>query len=836
MATLLFVNDYNNYFNKTVKMDTLASVQSIYTCVTKTNRDFNPGDYVTTELIENWSESWNPNYVFVLDDAGTEIVSSWFIKSFDRTRGRQYHAELKRDSIRDHYENVINAPMIVNRAMLDENNPLLFNSEGFDFNQIKTREILLRDNYFMQWIYLYVAKGVDISTDAVTVKTDAASGADIVLSTTIENSIYSQGSKNGQPFNQEYEIWLDELYATFKIKPTFGDATTKNDRFRGYIEFDDNGSNGVFKESVNSSLEMYSSNDRLDLGTYSSINSQDTSTHGYFKNNDKLCNKVANLVYNNFLASNIGSHNAALDTDVNNPISRANELILMNANNKVVEDSTGKYYRVFVTRTKKSGTKTGDKTYLFASTIDTTLASKITYNANNSTYEANYDYYEYTVNYREEVSLNFSFNIQGQRNSTSTDYDIIAIPTSGLVLQTGPEDPDTSYRPETTLNGTYDFAMSIASAIAKQFTNAKIYDVQLLPYSPYNSFYSSGDLDVTNLPNGTSYQVLSDTGTGHSGLTTALFFLTDVNYTFDIYQSITINNFTDNVAINKKISNECDMYRLCSPNYNGVFEFSVAKNDGVSKFNIDMTLRPYQPYIHINPDFKGLYGQDFNDSRGLILGGDFSLPIINDKWQEYELNNKNYQQIFDREIKHMDFENKMARREAIASTIAGTVQGAATGAAGGSITGSMIKAAGGPVGLGIGAAVGLGSSLVGGAIDYSNLKKRQVENRDYAIDMFEYNLGNIKALPYSLSKSNPFSYNYKQFPFIEVYEATDAEKNILLNKIIYQSMNVNAIGTIADYKQSEPTFISGNIIRIEGGLDNHISEDIYNEIAKGVYI
>lgn len=827
----VYILSYNNYFNKQHKLPGSTIGYYPLPVFSQLSANFNVGDGVDTRFVIGKSDyEDNGNYVLVADSEGA-ISSRWFITDSDFNRQGQWVLTLRRDLLSDYKDVATNSPAIINRAMLGENNPLLFNTEGFSFNQIKKNEILLRDNYFMQWIYLYVAKGVDISTDAVTVKTDASSGADILINTTIENSIYSQGTKSGQPFNQEYEIWLDELYATFKIQPTYGSAQTKNDRFKGYIKFDDTSNNGIFRDSVNSSLELYSSNDRLDLGTYSSINSQDTSTHGYFKNNDKLCNKVAKLVYENFLEDNVGTYNSALDSDVNNPVSRANEILLMAANNKIVEDSTGKYYRVFVTRTEKSGTKSGNKTYLFASAIENSISSKLTYQSNNSTYEANYDYYEYTVNYREEVSLNLTFNIQANRNSTSTDYDVIAIPTSGLVLQTGEEDPDTGYRPETTLNGTYDFAMAIASAIAKQFTNAKIYDVQLLPYSPYNSFYNSGDLDITNLPNGTSYQVISDTGTGHSGLTTALFFLTDVNYTFDIYQTVDINNFTDNAAINKKISNECDMYRLCSPNYNGVFEFSVAKNNGVSKFNVDMTLRPYQPYIHINPDFKGLYGQDFNDSRGLILGGDFSLPIINDKWQEYELNNKNYQQIFNRQIEHMDFENKMARREAIAGIVGGGLTGGISGGTLGAMAGL-----GGPASVGIGAATA-GLSMGAGAIDYNILKKRQSENRDLAFDMFEYNLGNIKALPYSLSKSNPFSYNYKQFPFIEVYEATEEEKNVLLNKITYQSMTVNAIGTIAEYQQEQPTFISANIIRFEGEeLDNHVSEELYNELAKGWYI
>ena len=85
-----------------------------------------------------------------------------------------------------------------------------------------------------------------------------------------------------------------------------------------------------------------------------------------------------------------------------------------------------------------------------------------------------------------------------------------------------------------------------------------------------------------------------------------------------------------------------------------MFEFSIAKNKGITKFNVDYTYKPYQPYIHINPDFKGLYGTDWDDSRGLILGGDFSVQATDSAWVNYVNNNKNYQAIFNREIDHLD--------------------------------------------------------------------------------------------------------------------------------------------------------------------------------------
>ena len=52
--------------------------------------------------------------------------------------------------------------------------------------------------------------------------------------------------------------------------------------------------------------------------------------------------------------------------------------------------------------------------------------------------------------------------------------------------------------------------------------------------------------------------------------------------------------------------------------------------------------QPYQPYIHLNPNFGSLYGEDFNDARGLILGGDFSIATLSNEWKNYETQNKNY--------------------------------------------------------------------------------------------------------------------------------------------------------------------------------------------------
>lgn len=293
---------------------------------------------------------------------------------------------------------------------------------------------------------------------------------------------------------------------------------------------------------------------------------------------------------------------------------------------------------------------------------------------------------------------------------------------------------------------------------------------------------------------------------------------------------IPVYNAELNGAMAIKIDNECKLYRLVSPNYVGEFEFSVSKNGGVSKFNVDCTYKPYNPYIHVNPDFKNLYGQDFNDSRGLICQGDYTVGMISDAFTNYELQNKNYQAIFNRQIQNMDVMNDIARQEAIFGAIGGTVASTASGA----VTGAIVGGGGGAI---AGAAVGLAAGAAGGVMDLVNLDKKINENRSYAVDMYNFSLQNIKALPYTMTRCTALTYNNKLFPFVETYSCTDEEEEAFVYKLRYDGMTVNKIGKIKDYTYLAGNMLKAEIIRFEGlNEDAHMASEIYNEIKKGVYL
>jgi hypothetical protein len=176
----------------------------------------------------------------------------------------------------------------------------------------------------------------------------------------------------------------------------------------------------------------------------------------------------------------------------------------------------------------------------------------------------------------------------------------------------------------------------------------------------------------------------------------------------------------------------------------------------------------------------------------------------------------------------MDVNQGIARQEAGWQIASGTVQGTVSGA----VAGGMV---GGGYGAIAGAVVGGATSLAGGLADYANLGKRQAEEKSFAVDMYNYNLQNIKALPYSLTRCSAMTFNNKLFPFVEKYSCTQEEKEAFIEKLRYDGMSVLRIGKIKDYIGNN-LMVRGEIIRLPIKDDSHMAEAIYEEIRKGVYL
>ena len=284
-------------------------------------------------------------------------------------------------------------------------------------------------------------------------------------------------------------------------------------------------------------------------------------------------------------------------------------------------------------------------------------------------------------------------------------------------------------------------------------------------------------------------------------------------------------------SISRKLANECDVLRLVSQNYSAIFEFSAAKSGGVDGFLADCTYKPWSPYIHILPKLKGLYGDNFvsiDDARGLICGGDMSLPQLSNAWANYQLQNKTYQEMFDRQIKNIDVQNDINLQGAFVQTLFAPITG-----------GSLGGSAGAQFGKGA-AVAGTAAGIIGGgitsAIDFQNTIKMMEENRQYKIDMYGYNLQNIQAIPTSLTKTSALTYNTRVWPFIEYYTCTDAERNALADKMKYNGMTIMKIAKLNEYLLGEDNFYKGQLIRLNIKVDSHMAYEIYNELNKGVYL
>ena len=163
----LLLLHYNNYFNRIIKRentfaDYMAADANYKSAI---NINFNPGDGIATSVILGYGQ--NPDnlfangedfdYLVAKEEASAEIDSRWFIVEQHRTRAGQYELTLKRDVIADNYNEVITSPIFLEKGFInDVNDPLLYNSESMDVNQIKQLEVPLKDETECGWVVGYI--------------------------------------------------------------------------------------------------------------------------------------------------------------------------------------------------------------------------------------------------------------------------------------------------------------------------------------------------------------------------------------------------------------------------------------------------------------------------------------------------------------------------------------------------------------------------------------------------------------------------------------------------------------------------------------------------------
>lgn len=807
--TILQLLRYDNYYNRRAHqvMEYLSDYREFY-AGNPLFANFNPNDGITTNHVFdlNAVEVIAPDvdYMIAADTDTGKVISRWYVVEVSREGNGKYTVGLKRDVITDYYDVVMNADCYIERGMVNIGNPLIFNSEGMSYNQIKKREELLKDETNSAWIVGYC----DVKA----------------FDTEVNISVPSSGTVYPAP-----PVDFDTLtsYGNQKLY-TFIDSEAK-------VALE--GTTRVANAPASNQIMVFS-------------------TAGYIYNAEEKIS-ATNDTNVNILTRYLGRVNEVADKiahQISQLASLSTDLIAFGKSKK-----TDAYYQ---TNTDYNTIASmGGNTY-----YDGTRAFKVSINSTENTLYADgapsgsgyYNDIKAIISAADVGSVTGSIGVNAQLPYKELTLSVEVLPVdsiSGKLMQSLKILRDAPYRmfaiPYNEVGyytgetiGEFEVvnylaptsSLAIATEIAKQLQGgAFLYDLQLLPFCPFRNLLDQGTIRYTRGAENVDYTLIKDSQNALKSI-----ILWGESSSFSFYKPLSISVPTN--AIDFKIDHETKFCRLVSPNYAGAFEFKPTSNRGISGFEINCTYKPYSPYIHVNPLFTigGLYGGDFNDNRGLVCGGSFALPLTTDAWKQYQIQNKSYADSFERQIQNMETTYNIERAQTKAAGIIGAVTGGLTGSATGAIATNIfghgnLKAAG--IGGAVSGIVQGAGSIAGLAADLHYMDQLHKESKSYAADQYNMSLQNIKALPNTLSSVSAFDINSKLFPFVEFYEATETETNALRNKIKYTSMAVNVIDTLTNYKGAETTWVQGQVIRFNGlDEDYHLAVSIAEEIHKGVFI
>ena len=160
MAKTIYLLQFNNYFNRTLKGpyglvdEYTGNGGTIVGRITNMTL-WNPNDGVDTVITSNLGLTAIPDYCLVED--GAAVIQRWFVTEAKRLHSQQYQLTLHRDVLADNYDSIINNPdTFVERGWCDNNDPAIYNQEPLTFNQVKQSQTLMYDKTVSPWIVGYI--------------------------------------------------------------------------------------------------------------------------------------------------------------------------------------------------------------------------------------------------------------------------------------------------------------------------------------------------------------------------------------------------------------------------------------------------------------------------------------------------------------------------------------------------------------------------------------------------------------------------------------------------------------------------------------------------------
>lgn len=757
--------------------------------------NFNPADGVETSQILNLGEGFEPDYLLITD-AAYYVQQRWFVMESSRNLFGQYNLRLRRDVLADFYPEIGRSYLKIERGWCPAASTLIFNPEGNSFSQLKTGEIPIKDYTQSRWYVGYLAgnafEGGDISiTIDDSTKREYDESYENIAQAMAQypgSAIDAAGSKN---MMQEYDIRQLNV-PLYDIIPTIAPP-------------------------VLTSRRTYSVN----VGAYSSTSKIGNGARPAYQIIPSVIESNAFDILNGTLSSAFHTDDVkkSLLQDMLRKIgtTSAQYSKTVKSGGKVIRVGSDPYefyqlnvYEVSETSGESDMVIEGEGYKYVNGVLDEVSEVRKNQYGAASTFT-----YSFTYNVRmvkavwNLISKAGTVTIKNQVvKAGDAPYYVFAIPRDVLQVQ----------YPETT--GTLvdtSLADDLVYSMIRQL-GEKIYDVQALPYFP-----GGHDLELETgglrLPN-TDYYTDVRAGDKH----TIICWIPSISCDkgamtggIDAWDDI-------------KLDNETRLVRLASPNYASLYDFSIAKNAGVTGWAITMTVRPYQPYIHVAPIWGGMYSPMYQyDPKGLILGGNYSVDIVSSAWTSYEIANKNYQLIFDRNVQTLDLQQSIERNRDIRDMVSGLVNaGFATAGA---------YASGGAKGAVISAAKSAGG-LISSALSMQEAEQLRQNARDSMMDMQSYNLGNIRARPDTLTKVSSINRQNKGWPVAEIYTAPQNEVDAYIALRKYAGMTVGVIGRLNEYLRENPykyRYIRAQVLRLSAEVDTHMAQVINAELSGGCY-
>ena len=285
-------------------------------------------------------------------------------------------------------------------------------------------------------------------------------------------------------------------------------------------------------------------------------------------------------------------------------------------------------------------------------------------------------------------------------------------------------------------------------------------------------------------------------------------------------------DMTDLTEINK----ECDTIKIVSPSRASQYLFRPYNNGGIMEFKTKITLRPYNTIIYVRPSTKGLLMYDYDDKDCLIISEDFSLTAVTSEWTNYIYNNRNYNDVFERQIQGREFERTWERKIEDAQKKSDewtsrniSAQKAST------YTGNL------PIISSVAGAIGTAfqdqTYLQMAQIDRQYNEALYQEGIQISRDLFNLQLENIQSQPLVPSKITTLDAKLLPGVYLEYYSTNPTELQAINDFYRFNGNRVDAYGT---FNQYWGWFVRGKIIMSQFYTQPEIDE-LNRRLSMGIF-